>query len=109
MFASIEQVFELETMMRFRDPLLRQILEKKRTPGGTRLTNGEWQAPMATNVDAATIDEEASRQLMAKTHDWYHSCDLWSIDNLAAYTSAKLIAKNHTTRSSVYRPWLPLM
>ena len=28
MFASIEHVFELETMMRFRDPILRQILEK---------------------------------------------------------------------------------
>ena len=30
MFASIEHVFELETMMRFRDPVLRQIFEKMR-------------------------------------------------------------------------------
>ena len=28
MFASIEQVFELETMMRIHDPVLRKILEK---------------------------------------------------------------------------------
>ena len=28
MFASIEQVFELETMMRFRDPVLMQILQR---------------------------------------------------------------------------------
>ena len=44
MFASIEQVFELETMMRFRDPVLRQILEKMRTPGGVRLSDDEWKA-----------------------------------------------------------------
>ena len=28
MFASVEQVFELEAMMRFRDPVRRKILEK---------------------------------------------------------------------------------
>ncbi len=94
MFASIEQVFELETMMRFKDPVLKQILEKMRTPGGTSLTDGEWHALMATNVEAATMDEEAGQQLLTKTKNWYHSCYLWSIVNLAAYTSAKLSAKN---------------
>ena len=44
MFASIEQVFELETMMRFRDPVLKQILEKMRTTGGVRLTDDELRA-----------------------------------------------------------------
>ena len=77
MFASIEQVFELETMMRFRDPVLRQILEKMRTPGGSLLTDGEWQAVMATNVEATMMDVEASQQLMTKTRDWYHSSYLW--------------------------------
>ena len=57
MFASIEQVFGLETMTRFRDPVLRQILEKMRTPGGARLTNNEWQSLMATNVEASSMDE----------------------------------------------------
>ena len=69
MFASIEQVFELETMMRFRDPVLRQILEKMRTPGGSRLTDGEWQALMATNVEAAAMDEEANQRLVTRTRD----------------------------------------
>ena len=93
MFASIEQVFELETMMRFNDPVLRNIFEKMRTPGGTRLTEAERHAPMATNVEAATMDEAAGQQLLTKTRDWYHSCYLWSIVNMAAYTSAKLTAK----------------
>ena len=38
MFASIEQVFELETMMRFKDSVLKQILEKIGTPA--LLTDG---------------------------------------------------------------------
>ena len=98
MFASIEQVFELQTMMRFRDPVLRQILEKMRTPGGVRLTEDEWQALVATNVQASTMDPEATQELMTKTRNWYHSCYLWCIVNMAAYTSSKLTAKasHHT-------------
>ena len=98
MFASIEQVFELETMMRFRDPVLRQILEKMRTPGGARLTQNEWQALMATNVDASSMNEAAQQELLTKTRNWYHSCYLWCIVNMAAYTSAKLTAQasHHT-------------
>ena len=98
MFASIEQVFELETMMRFHDPVLRQILEKMRTPGGARLSDNEWKAVLATNVEASTMDEAAKQELLTKTRDWYHSCYLWCIVNLAAYTTAKLSAQasHHT-------------
>jgi len=93
MFASIEQVFELETMMRFRDPVLRRILEKMRTPGGARLSDNEWKRLMATNVEASTMDEASKQELLTKTRDWYHSCYLWCIVNLAAYTCAKLSAQ----------------
>ena len=98
MFSSIEQVFELETMMRFRDPVLREILQKMRTPGGARLTDEEWQALTATNVDAATLNETEQQDLMMKTRNWYHSCYLWCIVSMAAYTSAKLTAQasHHT-------------
>ena len=34
MFANVEHVFIMETMMRFRDPCLRSILAKMRLPGG---------------------------------------------------------------------------
>ena len=80
--------------MRFRDPVLRQILEKMRTPGGSRLTDGEWQALMATNVEAAAMDEEASQRLATRTRDWYHSFYLCRLVKLAAHTSAKLTAKH---------------
>ena len=98
MFASIEPVLELETMMRFRDPVLKEILRKMRTPGGARLSSNEWIALMATNLEASTIDEAAKQQLLTKTSGWYHSCNLWCIVNLAAYTCAKPTAKtsHHT-------------
>ena len=108
MLASIEQVCELETVMRFRDPVLRKILEKLRTPGGANLSDSEWQALMATNVDVSTLDEDAVRQLLAKTENLYHSSYLWSIVNLAAYTSAKLTAKKTYHTLSIYKPWILL-
>ena len=93
MLASIEQGFELDTMMRFRDPLLKKILEQMRTTGGVRLTDNEWNALKETNVEAAEMDEAAQKEILTKTKDWYHSCYLWCIVNMAAYTSAKLSAK----------------
>ena len=98
MFASIEQVFELQTMMRFSDPVLIEMLRKMRTPGGSALTDTEWKKLKKTNVDESTMDEGQIHQIMMKTTDWYHSCYLWSIVNLTAYTSAKLTAKksHHT-------------
>ena len=56
-------------MIRFCDPVLGQMLEKMRTPGGSRLTDGEWQALMATNVEAAAMDKEANQWLLTKTRD----------------------------------------
>ena len=94
MFASIEQVFELETMMRFHDPILRSILEKMRTPGGLALSDAEWQALKATNVNPENMDDGSVQELMSKTQEWYHSCYLWSIVNMAAFTSAKQTASN---------------
>ena len=39
------------------------------------------------------MDVAAKQEIMTKTRDWYHSCYLWCIVNLAAYTSAKLTAQ----------------
>ena len=61
MFASIEQVFVLETMMRFHDPVLKRILEKMRTPGGASLTDHEWTALKKTIVDVESLDPEKQR------------------------------------------------
>ena len=63
MFAGIKNVFLMETMMRFTDPVLRTILEKMRTPGGACLADmAEWQTLKATAVDADTLDDAAARR-----------------------------------------------
>jgi hypothetical protein len=93
MFANIEQVFVLETMMRFRDPVLIKILEKMRTLGGTTLSDEEWQALMDTNVNLDRSNARVTEQFLNKTADWYHGCYLWSVITLSAYTCAKLSAK----------------
>ena len=98
MFASIEQVFVLETMMRFHDPVLKRILEQMRTPGGASLTDHEWTALKKTIVDVESLDPEKQREFYAKTQGWHHSCYLWSIVTLAAYTCSKMSAeRSHHT------------
>ena len=94
MFAGIEQVFLMETMMRFRDPVLRQILEKMRTPGGTGLSGEEWAAIANTAVDVRSLDDANSRRaFLEKINGWIHTSYLWGIVTLAAYTCAKTSAK----------------
>ena len=51
MFANIEYCYEMQTMMRFRDPVLRIILAKMREPHGRKLTNDEWEALRNTELD----------------------------------------------------------
>ena len=71
MFAGIENVFLMETMMRFTDPVLRSILEKMRTPGGARLADNEWNAFKATTVDQNTLRTEATRAEFNKRIEGY--------------------------------------
>ena len=92
-FASNEQVFVLETMMRFRDPVVKKILEKMRQPGGAALTDSEWTALKATSVDVEPPDEEEQKKFPSETAGWYHSCYLWSILMLASYTCSKMSAR----------------
>ena len=63
MFASIEQVFILETMMRFCDSVLKRTLEKMKTPGGADLTREEWTALKETIVDVESLDEETKQKV----------------------------------------------
>ena len=90
MFANIEHVFILETMMRFTDPVLRSILLKMRTPGGAKLADHEWQKLRNTSIDATPLDAEV---FLRKTADYYQSCYLWAVVSLANFTRAKMSAK----------------
>ena len=74
-FGSLRQVYRLSTAMRFDDDELITILAKMRTPGGTRLTSGEWKSLQATEV------RDASE--LAGTESWYEACYAWSIVTMA--------------------------
>ena len=58
MFANIEYCYEMQTMMRFRDPILRSILAKMREPHGRKLTNDEWEALRKTELDAVELQRD---------------------------------------------------
>ena len=80
--------------MRVSDPMLNAILEKMRTPGGARLADHEWNVLKATKVDADTLRTEAARaEFLQRTRGYIHSCYLWSIVTLSAYTCAKTSAQ----------------
>ena len=90
MFANIEHVFILETMMRFTDPVLRSILLKMRTPGGAKLADHEWESLRQTSIDAAPLDAET---ILERTADYFQSCYLWAVVSPINYTRAKMSAK----------------
>ena len=94
MFAGIESVFLMETMMRFTDPVLRSILEKMRTPGGARLADSEWNALNGATADQVTLRAEAARaEFNERTEGHTHTRYLWSIVTLFAFTCAKQSAR----------------
>ena len=51
-FRNAELVFQFSTAMRFTDETLSQILEAMRTPGGRKLSRGQWQALVKTERSA---------------------------------------------------------
>ena len=54
-FSRFEYVFEKQTMKRFTDPTLVDILKKMRQPGGAELSQQEWKALEATNLDTEEL------------------------------------------------------
>ena len=62
-----------------------------RTPGGARLADNEWNALKATTADQDTLRAEAARA--ERIEGYIHTCYLWSIVTLCAYTCAKQSAR----------------
>ena len=94
MFANIEYFYEMETMMRFRDPILISILAKMRKPDGEKLSDAEWEALRNTELDTAELERD-SVAFLAKTEGWIESCYLWSVMSMIIFTRAKASAIQH--------------
>jgi hypothetical protein len=94
MFNNMHYLFEMETMKRFTDPTLIAILQKMRKRGGAKLTDREWHALFATEVDASQLDDDPQAFLL-DTADWFESCYLWSVVSMACYSRAMSSARHH--------------
>eukprot|EP00438_Fugacium_kawagutii_P025227 Skav230240 [mRNA] locus=scaffold1818:78429:87690:+ [translate_table: standard] len=88
LFGNFAHVYRLSTAMRFKDDVLVAILTKMRTPGGTKLTEREWEALKATSVDGP-----GDQHKLEGTEHFFQSCYTWSVVSLAyavrSFESAK--------------------
>ncbi len=63
MFRNLEYLFEMHTMMRFKDPVLVSILLKMRTPGGAALAAHEWTGLLNTALDSSQRERRRGIQV----------------------------------------------
>ena len=93
-FNRVHYLFEMHTMKRFDDAVLVSILQKMRTTGGAKLSDAEWRALLATEVNAEKVAHDPD-VFLAETSGWYESCYLWSIVSMASYARARMSARQH--------------
>ena len=87
-FRQVRYVFQLQQMMRFKDPILIRILDTMRTVGGTPLSDHDWQALLDTELDVPRPD----------VNGWYHTCYAWSIISMVAFIEARESARKAEKR-----------
>ena len=87
-FRQVRYVFQLKQMMRFTDPILIRILHTMRTVGGLPLSESDWQALQATE-----IDNNISSAEKPDVTGWYHTCYVWSVISMAAFLEARESAR----------------
>ena len=85
----IEHVVYFVQMQRFTDPLLVEVLEAMRTPGGKRISEDAWRAITSTEISCAA---QPDARLQDARH-WYECTYEWRIVSYAMRSHAKLNAK----------------
>ena len=94
-FRQARYVFQLQQMMRFTDPILIRILHTMRTVGGQPLSDSDWQALLATELDDDTPSAEKP-----DVTGWYHTCYVWSVISMAAFVEARESAR--TSQKTIF-------
>jgi hypothetical protein len=85
----IEHVIDFVQMQRFNDPLLVEVLEAMRTPGGKHISEEAWQAIASTEIQESG---EMDVRLRDARH-WWECAYEWRIVSYAMHCHAKLNAK----------------
>ena len=97
-FRSMQYVFRLQNTMRFSDPV-NGILTKMRLPGGTNLTDPEWQALLRTDFGARQPAVSIAEWLQ-DTEDWHHAAYPWRVASIAQHLIASGAARK--ARQALY-------
>ena len=84
----MEYVVDFVQMQRFDDPLLVEVLEAMRTPGGKKISEDAWRAITATEIKQG----EADTRLRDARH-WYECAYEWRIVSYTMHVHARLNAK----------------
>ena len=84
----IEHVVDFVQMQRFNDPLLLEVLEAMRTPGGKRISEEAWRAITSTEIRPGEMDVR-----LRDARHWYECAYEWRIVSYAMHSHAKLNAK----------------
>ena len=87
-FRQARYVFQLQQMMRFKDPTLVRILHTMRTVGGQALAETDWQSLLETELrnDTCSADKPV-------TTNSYHTSYVWSVVSMAAFVIARESAR----------------
>ena len=96
----IEHVVDFVQMQRFNDPLLIEVLEAMRTPGGKPISEEAWRAIASTEISSASQPGGSSAcqpgEMDVRLRDarhWYECAYEWRLVSYAMHCHAKLNAK----------------
>ena len=84
----MEYVVDFVQMQRFDDPLLVEVLEAMRTPGGKKISEDAWRAITATEIKEGDTDTR-----LRDARNWYECAYEWRIVSYAMHAHARLNAK----------------
>jgi hypothetical protein len=84
----MQYVVEFVQMQRFDDPLLVEVLEAMRTPGGKKISEDAWRAIKATEIKEGDTDTR-----LRDARNWYECAYEWRIVSYAMHAHARLNAK----------------
>ena len=84
----MEAVVDFVQMKRFDDPLLIEVLEAMRTPGGKKISEDAWRA-----ITAMEIKEGDTDTRLRNARNWYECAYEWRIVSYAVHANARLNAK----------------
>ena len=95
LLADMEYVIDFVQMQRFTDPLLIEVLQAMRTPGGKKISEASWQSILQTEITnhgSETSQAALWDTRLKQARGWYESAYEWRIVSYAMHAQAKLDA-----------------